>query len=329
MKVCFHSYQLGYRGSEVAMYQYAKYNEEILGNTSIICSTTSRPGYMEMLPKFKDRFEVFLYDDVWNQYDNMGLRTSLERIVQEQGVDVFYAIKGGENDGILPSNCRTMAHCIFRMDQPHGDAYFGVSSYAARKFGRTDYVPHMVELEGAATIDVRKQYGIPQDAMVIGRIGSPDCFSIPFVTDALIDMLENRKDLYFVMMNTELPFSHERLILVPFNMDVNFKYSYISSCDAMLHARRNGEMFGLAPAEFSYLNKAVITYDGNANLGSFYDRAHLDMLGDKCLTYADRAELEKVIGGLTKEFLASRNWDAFSKEYAPKPVMELFKRYLQ
>jgi len=328
MKVCFHSYQLGYRGSEVAMYQYAKYNEEILGNTSIICSTTSRPGYMEMLPKFRDRFEVFLYDDVWNPHDNTPLRSSLERIVEAEGVDVFYAIKGGENDGILPSNCKTMAHSIFRMDQPHGNSYFGVSEYAARKFGRSEYVPHMVELEGTPTIDMRERYGISKDALVIGRIGAPDCFSIPFVTNSLLGLLEKRQDLYFMLMNTELPFTHERLISVPFSMDVDLKYSYINSCDAMIHARKNGEMFGLAPAEFSYLNKAVITYNGNMNLGSFYDRAHLDMLGDKCLTYADAQELEDVVLGLSREFLASRDWDAFSKKYAPGPVMELFKQYL-
>ncbi len=29
MKIAFHSEQLGYRGTEVAMYNYAKYNEEI------------------------------------------------------------------------------------------------------------------------------------------------------------------------------------------------------------------------------------------------------------------------------------------------------------
>ena len=30
-KIAFHTNQLGIRGTEVAVYQYAKYNEEILG----------------------------------------------------------------------------------------------------------------------------------------------------------------------------------------------------------------------------------------------------------------------------------------------------------
>jgi len=35
-KIAFHSNQLSIRGTEVALYQYAKYNEEILGNKSVI-----------------------------------------------------------------------------------------------------------------------------------------------------------------------------------------------------------------------------------------------------------------------------------------------------
>ena len=43
MKVAFHSYQLGDRGTEVCLYKYAKYNQETLGNESIIISTSTRP----------------------------------------------------------------------------------------------------------------------------------------------------------------------------------------------------------------------------------------------------------------------------------------------
>ena len=39
--VAFHSYQLGERGTEIHMYNLAKYNRDILGNESIIISTSS------------------------------------------------------------------------------------------------------------------------------------------------------------------------------------------------------------------------------------------------------------------------------------------------
>ena len=37
------------------------------------------------------------------------------------------------------------------------------------------------------------------------------------------------------------------------------KEAFYRTCDAMLHARRDGETFGLAVAEFSVRNKPVIT----------------------------------------------------------------------
>lgn len=36
MKISFHSNQLGLRGTEVSLFNYARYNEEVLGNESII-----------------------------------------------------------------------------------------------------------------------------------------------------------------------------------------------------------------------------------------------------------------------------------------------------
>ena len=61
MKIAFHSYQLGERGSEICLYKYAKYNREILGNESIIISTSSRP-----IP-CKSRFDEF--ETILKRYD--------------------------------------------------------------------------------------------------------------------------------------------------------------------------------------------------------------------------------------------------------------------
>ena len=43
MKVLFHTLTLNFRGTAVAVYDYAKYNQEILGNESIICYDASMP----------------------------------------------------------------------------------------------------------------------------------------------------------------------------------------------------------------------------------------------------------------------------------------------
>ena len=45
-------------------------------------------------------------------------------------------------------------------------------------------------------------------------------------------------------------------------IDLNKKVEFISSCDAMIHARQMGETFGAAVSEFSIKNKPVITCRG-------------------------------------------------------------------
>ena len=38
-KIAFHSNQLSLRGTEIALFAYAKYNEDILGNKSVILTS--------------------------------------------------------------------------------------------------------------------------------------------------------------------------------------------------------------------------------------------------------------------------------------------------
>jgi Fe-S oxidoreductase len=54
-KIAFHSNQLSIRGTEVALFQYAKYNEEILGNKSVIFTFPNKD--MGAFEKFKERYE--------------------------------------------------------------------------------------------------------------------------------------------------------------------------------------------------------------------------------------------------------------------------------
>jgi glycosyltransferase involved in cell wall biosynthesis len=57
-------------------------------------------------------------------------------------------------------------------------------------------------------------------------------------------------------MNTH-PFCEPRpnIIHLPASSDCDTKSRFIRSCDAMLHARYDGETFGLAVAEFSAHNR--------------------------------------------------------------------------
>ena len=63
MKIAFHSFQLGDRGTEVCLYKYAKYNREILGHESLIISTNTRPT--PTIQRFEEEFETIIYPHVW------------------------------------------------------------------------------------------------------------------------------------------------------------------------------------------------------------------------------------------------------------------------
>jgi hypothetical protein len=324
MKIAFHSYQLGERGTEVSLYDYARYNEEILGNESIIVSTSSRPT--PALEKFEKRFKVLFYPDVWNERDNTPLRKSLEKIVSEEKVDVFYAQKGGENDDILPTNCKTLAHAVFNMRSPHGDVYAGISEYLAKRDGYPLWVPYIVDLPDIKT-DLRAELGIPKDAIVVGRHGGKDTFNINFAWKAIFDIIEEKKDLYFLFLNTNKVVDHPRIIHLPLNNDLEYKRTFINTCNVMIHSRMDGETFGLAVAEFSLCNKPVITYDG-PNICGVYDRSHLDILKGKAIKYNSYSELKEILSGLD-DYMFDVNegyWDAYSKDFNPKTVMERFKR---
>ena len=97
---------------------------------------------------------------------------------------------------------------------------------------------------------------------------------------------------------------------------MEYKTKFINSCDAMLHARHQGETFGLAPAEFSVRNKPVITWTQGR------DGAHIEMLGSKGIYYNNETELLDVLNNFVPD--NTKDWNAYG-EYNPENVMNIFK----
>lgn len=259
--VAFHSYQLGERGTEIHMYNLAKYNQEILGNESIIISTNTRPT--PSLPMFQKEFKTFLYEDVWlSDRQNNKLRSSLEKICDENKVTHFWATKGGEDDGIMPTNAKTLAACIFDMTEPHSDVYSGICEYISNKHGGSfPWIYPIIQKDFPDYYDdYREELRIPKDAIVFGRHGGKEEFNIQFVKDAISQSLQVRSDIYFLFLNTNQFISHPRVIYLDWSSDFKLKSKFVNTCDAMLHARYHGEIFSQAVAEFSVRNKPIITW---------------------------------------------------------------------
>jgi glycosyltransferase involved in cell wall biosynthesis len=291
MKIAFHIYQFTFRGSEVATFDYAFYNQTLLHNTSIIVV----PKIQKLSPdklaleKFNTHFPIFYYDDL----------NHLEEICKQEQINAMYIIKYGTNDNLILKNIPTWVHCVFTTEEPHGTVYAGVSESVSKKNKNNityPFVNHIVWLPEINS-DYRKQLNIPEHHTVIGRHGGTDTFNIPFVKEAIIEVLNQRDDIWFLfcvkpdMLNG---FSHPRVLFLDSFVDLRIKRKFINTCDAMIHACTLGESFGLSILEFSYCNKPVITWNGG-----IWHTQHLTNLGDKAILYNNKTDVINILKSLS------------------------------
>jgi hypothetical protein len=303
MKIAFHTNQLSLRGTEIASYDYADYNEKILCNESIIISKRNNSD-PRAIQKFEKRFRVFYYED-FKDVDNILLGNT---------VDLFYALKAGFEDGVVSKKVKTVVHAVFQHHQPHGDVYAYVSEWLGKKFN-SPFVPHMIRL-AETDEDLRGQLGIPKDAIVFGRYGGYETFDIPFAKNVVDIYAFQNPNTYFIFMNTEKFSDLKNIIFLEGTSDMIEKTKFINTCDAMLHARGKGESFGLAIGEFSIKNKPIFTH------GYAIDGAHLEMLKGNAYIYHSNTELFDMIKNFKPN--PSKDWNMY-KEYTPEKVINKFK----
>jgi hypothetical protein len=310
MNILFHENQLCLRGTSVALYDYARYNEEILGNTSyIVFDKNSRWNDPPAIDKFTKRFadKVISYTQF----------TEVNYICDKYNIDVFYIIKSGEIDGKL-SNRKNCVHTVFQTYQPHGNVYAYVSEWLSQKMsdGKNPYVPHIVSLPEPNN-NLRQLMGIPDDAIVFGRYGGKDQFDLPFVKEAIFEFLNQNKNVYFVFINT-IPFgNHSRIKYYDHLVDLQDKSNFINSCNAMIHARSMGESFGLSICEFLHGNKPVLAWEGG------HDKHHTWLISPEFL-YKDKQDLlEKMNKICLREI--DFNFKKSVEKFSPVNVMNKFK----
>lgn len=335
MKIIFETSPLSCQGTSVAINDYAFYNQEILNNESIILTKTNYSlnkinptiSHDPITIDFMKKKYKILYYNTWDE---------AEKLINENKCDLLYTLKAGIKDEIISKNVKTAVHAVFRCLEPHGTVNAFVSEWLSKNFldGKYPFVPHIINLPNIDD-DLRLELNIPKNAIVVGRHGSKTTFNLPFVFDVVNKIVTERNDIYFIFLNTNefcehFPnhrlIKHQRIIHLPTTFDPTHKTKFINTCDVMLHARSNGESFGIAVAEFSIKNKPVITWTGK-NHQLYYrhghDLAHIDMLGDKGIYYDNQEDLYYIL----KNFIIDKNktWDAYSIKYNPKTVMEKFK----
>lgn len=297
--VLFHSNQLSIRGTEVALYDYALYNETILGNKSFIIS--NKKNDLSTYDKFKKRFDVFLYDDFSECFSYANYKKASNA----------YFIKDGKNDNKIINNIKNSIHAVFQNKEIHGDSYAYVSKWLANKMNYELYVPHIVSLP-YPTEDLRTKLNISKNTKIIGRHGGFEQFDISFVQKTIIDIVQNYNDIKFVFLNTKPFYYHDNIIYLQGTTNSQNKSNYINMCDAMIHARNEGESFGLAIAEFLYFNKPVFAWKHG------HDLNHVEML-PKYNLYDEYDLKEKLLSSFPNV-----NYKEKVIQYEPIRVMKIF-----
>lgn len=309
--IAFHDNQLCERGSTVALFDYAHYNEKILGNESIIMyNKNNSENNKNVVQKFHKRFKCF-------GYDNFG---EVDEIIRRQGVDAIYLIKYGNRDHAITNikTCKNLIHSVFT-NEPHGDKYAFVSKWMTEYFDKSvPYIPHMIDLPSYDD-NMRQILEIPNDAIVLGRYGGKETFDIDFVHEAIKKIASENQNIYFLFANTNrFASNHKQIIHIDTLVDGIDKVKFINTCDAMLHARHAGETFGLSIGEFSTLNKPIITYANSR------ERSHVNILGNKGIYYNNFDDLINILHNINSLITKESDWNCF-KEYTNVKVMNKFR----
>lgn len=309
MKVLFYNPLICIRGTSVAIYDYAHYNETILGNISDVIVSSKADHNRDILRKYQRRFRVHMYNTDDELYDIA------------KNYDVMYVIKYGHRDGVVSAPCKLVIHCVFDMTQPHGDVYAGVSKTLANKFNSPLYVQHMINLiPRSIQQSMRSKLNIPESAIVFGRHGGKDTFNLPYAFDVISEVLANRDDIHFILVNTHRGVEHSNVHYIDSITDIEEKKSYIESCDAYIELGTLGHTFGLSIGEFSVYNKPIIAFNG----ACLWNRSHLDILGDKGIYFDTKESLLSILLSFNPEDYRNRDMNCY-KDYSPSKVMKKFK----
>lgn len=323
---------LSFRGTEVALYDYADQLELLYNHRPIICLKFDAFHEPVVLRLFKKRFPIIFFSN----------STDLEDKLISNNVNALYTIRSSPTNGLQLNKIPMLIHCVYQMDKHNGLVCAGISESIAQKSTivyepindstkfsnkldkelstiNRSFVPHMINLYNTNN-NYRTKLNIPTNAIVIGRHGGKDTWNLPMAKNVLLRILNERNDIYFLFAVRPIilqNINHPRLICLKPFANPRTKRKFINTCDYCFHAQSLGESFGLSIGEMSTANKPIIVWNGGIN------REHLRILGSQCFKYSNEEELFNIINTLnpTRDKLLS--WNKYT-DYTPAKVMAQF-----
>lgn len=316
-KIAFYFNNLSLRGTTVATLDYAKYNKEILGNESIIIYPKELL-LQDFDENYSKRFEIVkFFESNYTTicYDN---KNELIKQLDDLNCEFVYSLKAGFQDNVWFEGKTNLVHAVFNYYDPHGK-YAYISDWLSKTASNSKIpsVPHIINLPKHETENFREKLSIPKDKIIIGRHGGLDQFDIDFVIETINFVVNYDSSFVFIFVNTKKFIDHPNVIFLEPIIDLQEKANFIISCDAMIHARSDGESFGLSICEFLFYNKPVIS----CGLGR--DQNNVELLKDTCLVYYNKYQLLENIFKLKNKIL-NYDYKKIVEPFTPENVMKKF-----
>jgi len=309
MKVAFRSSYFGPRGTEVALFDYALESRARLGlEPVILLPPKTEDEVVGLRARFEGEFECH----------PCGTPEDLDPLLERLGVSAIYFIKNGFWDGWISRTVPSWIHAVFPEVQVHGDKYAFVSEWLSDVwgYGEVPYVPHIIRPFPEAG-NLRKELGIPEDAVVFGRHGGWESFDQRSAQEAVRWVVKTNPEIHFLFLNTAdfLHRRHPHVHFLPASTDRTRVGQFIHTCDAMIHGRSRGETFGMAVAESAVCGKPVFTWRHSP------ERNHLRWIRDEAWLYSETEELAEKL----THFQKGETMDySFVEEFSPARVMKKF-----
>ncbi len=313
LKVGFYLRELNFRGIANSIFIYAKNNQTVLKNKSIIFyNSTALDNKPEAIKEFKKKFKTIKVSNL----------NELEKINKNLKLDYIYFQRDGAKDELV-NNSKNIIHAVFPQNpfQYHGSNYAFISKWLSMTCSNNKFpfAPLPVQLL-ENNQNLRNKLKIPRNAKVFGYHGGETSFDLIFVRDAIKKVVQQNKNIYFLFMNVKKFFNHKKVIFLKGTFNQTQKVKFINTCDAMLHARSLGESFGLSCAEFAIKNKPILTY------GYCRQRAHFEICKNNIIPYYSYRDLNTKIINFNKN--KKYNSGNLKNELSEKKTIKIFKEIL-
>ena len=333
LRLFFMSNQLGPRGSEIALFDYAAAFEAQACGLAFILAPAARTD-AKVAAKFSARFpgRVLALAGGCNgnaATDAVACTAAVASVLAEHGAHYIYATDYGTRlFWQPPPGVTVLAHGIFDgRGTPWPGTVPAVISDSVYRARGIPVVPYMVDWAAPATSGptLRNELGITADATVFCRHGGDSTFDVPLARDGVCQFARRNAMSTILLLNTA-PHACERgignIIHLPAIIDLREKARFLAACNACVHGRLHGETFGLAVAECSLAGLPVLTY-GIADPDQDF---HLRVLGPYARRYTTAAELVDLMQGFdaaSAKALAPVYANLYA-DYSPRQVMLTF-----